>query len=202
MRIVFGMREVHKYCRLGKLKCIIMAPNIEQMEAEGSLDDRIRTILSAASVGGTVQSDAGACKIDVVFALSRARFGKAVEGANAALNAAAAQPGEPRKGGGKCVRISIAGVLDYSGADREYKQMLALAEEGRAEYARLGEARRDREEREREGPQTAVAAAGHAVGAEAPAPGDPRHPCGSPRLALRAEAPVFVPPSRRMGIGL
>ena len=35
-RIVAGIREVEKYARLGRLKCVFMAPDIEKVEAAGS----------------------------------------------------------------------------------------------------------------------------------------------------------------------
>lgn len=44
-RYVMGIREVTKHLKLGKLKCVILAPNCEKIQAKGGLDDAINTII-------------------------------------------------------------------------------------------------------------------------------------------------------------
>ena len=44
-RLVVGFREVLKYIRLGKIKCVIIAPDIERIQAKGGLDQQLAEIL-------------------------------------------------------------------------------------------------------------------------------------------------------------
>lgn len=44
-RYVMGIREVTKHLKLRKLKCVILAPNCEKIQAKGGLDDAINTII-------------------------------------------------------------------------------------------------------------------------------------------------------------
>lgn len=44
-RFVMGIREVTKHLKLRKLKCVILAPNCEKIQAKGGLDDAINTII-------------------------------------------------------------------------------------------------------------------------------------------------------------
>ena len=59
-------REVAKAVRLRKAATVVVAPNIEQIESEGGLDDLLSSILSQAE-------DAN---IPIVFALSRKKLGQ------------------------------------------------------------------------------------------------------------------------------
>ena len=58
--------QVSKAVKLKKAKTIIVAPNIEQIESEGGLDDLLTEIIEQAE--GT--------DIPVVFALSRKKLGQ------------------------------------------------------------------------------------------------------------------------------
>ena len=109
-RLVFGLREVTKGVQLEKAKCVIVAPNIEETDQAGGLDDVIGTILEEATNNGT----------PVVFALTRNRLGKIVGGAR--------------------VRVSALAVLDYSGAEDMFHGMIKTAAACRAEYKRREEA--------------------------------------------------------------
>ena len=60
------IREVAKAVRMCKVQSVIVAPNIEQIESEGGLDDLLASILQQAD-----QAD-----IPVVFALSRKKLGQ------------------------------------------------------------------------------------------------------------------------------
>lgn len=106
-RLLYGLREVAKSVDAQTSKVVIIAPNIEQIESDGGLDDRINLIIE----------DAREKNIPIVFALTKRRIGKA-------LNIQA---------------VSVVSVLDYNGADEEYKKTLALAAEGRVLFAKLKE---------------------------------------------------------------
>ena len=165
MRIVNGMREVGKYSKLGKLKCLIVAPNIEQMEAKGSLDDRIKSMLDAARVASSTafsSSSMNRQKTDVVFALTRQKLGKAVDAVAVAAVAAASGSSTAadvrRHHNSRPTKISVLGILDYGGAEREYKEVMRLVEEGRKEFAdRLEERARETHESNMEDTATAAA---------------------------------------------
>ena len=85
-------------------KAVVIAPNIEQIESEGGLDDRINAIIK----------DAKENEIPIVFALTKKRIGRAL----------------------RMKEISVVSVLDYSGADEEFKSTLKHAAEGRELYAK------------------------------------------------------------------
>ncbi|KAG1671578.1 Selenocysteine insertion sequence-binding protein 2 [Nymphon striatum] len=64
-RIVLGLKEVTKHVKNGKVKCVIVAPNLERSQAKGGLDDALRNLLLAS------------CETNVplVFALNKRRLG-------------------------------------------------------------------------------------------------------------------------------
>ncbi|CAN7988280.1 unnamed protein product [Ixodes hexagonus] len=47
-RLVCGLKEVKKYLMLKKLKCVVFAPDIEEVKAEGGLDASLQTLLQFA----------------------------------------------------------------------------------------------------------------------------------------------------------
>ncbi|XP_064394353.1 selenocysteine insertion sequence-binding protein 2-like [Halichondria panicea] len=63
-RYVCGMREVLKHVKSRRVKCLIVAPNMERIHSEGGIDDVIAQILSLAEE----QS------LPTIFALSRRRL--------------------------------------------------------------------------------------------------------------------------------
>lgn len=65
-RLVYGLREVTKHLRLCKLKCIIIAPNIEKISSEGGLSDALQIIIKLAQ-----EQD-----LPYIFALQRRLLGK------------------------------------------------------------------------------------------------------------------------------
>ena len=67
-RLVFGLREVHKYVTLQRAKALVIAPNIEETEQEGGLDDVLGKIIEEAKANGT----------PLIFALTRGRLGQIV----------------------------------------------------------------------------------------------------------------------------
>jgi selenocysteine insertion sequence-binding protein 2 len=63
---VCGLREVRKAIKSGKARAVLLAPNIEQIEAEGGLNDSVDDIIASC----------GAAAVPVVFALSRKKMGE------------------------------------------------------------------------------------------------------------------------------
>jgi len=103
-RLLYGLREVAKSVDAKTSKAVVIAPNIEQIESEGGLDDKIKGIIK----------DAKDNEIPIVFALTKKRIGRAL----------------------RMKEISVVSVLDYSGADEEFKSTLKHAAEGRELYAK------------------------------------------------------------------
>ena len=58
------MREVLKHLKSRRVKCLIVAPNMDRIQAEGGIDDVIGQILSLAEDQG----------IPIIFAMSRRRL--------------------------------------------------------------------------------------------------------------------------------
>ena len=67
-RYVMGIREVTKHLKLNKLKCVILAPNCEKIQAKGGLDDAINFIIQSS-----IEQN-----VPFLFALGRKSLGKAV----------------------------------------------------------------------------------------------------------------------------
>lgn len=65
-RIVVGLREVTKHLKLKKLKCLVLAPNLEKIKSDGGLDAAVNTIITLAEE----QS------VPFVFALGRKALGR------------------------------------------------------------------------------------------------------------------------------
>ncbi|GIL43338.1 hypothetical protein Vafri_1109, partial [Volvox africanus] len=63
---VLGLREVHKAVRTRRAKVVVIAPNIEEVAAEGGLDTTLQAILDMCAEQETV----------AVFALSRKQLGR------------------------------------------------------------------------------------------------------------------------------
>lgn len=106
-RFVIGLKEVSRRTKQSKVECLIIAPDIEEDANSGGLDDRMRELLASAYQKRT----------PVIFALSRARLGKAL---------------------GKSLHISVLGVLDSTGAQSLLQESLQRASECRQAWlARL-----------------------------------------------------------------
>ncbi|NWY02592.1 SEBP2 protein, partial [Nothoprocta ornata] len=67
-RLVMGLREVLKYLRLKKLKCVIISPNCEKIQSKGGLDETLHNIIDCACEQN----------IPFVFALNRKALGRCV----------------------------------------------------------------------------------------------------------------------------
>nr|XP_057926229.1 selenocysteine insertion sequence-binding protein 2-like isoform X2 [Doryrhamphus excisus] len=67
-RLVMGLREVLKHLKLRKVKCVIISPNCERVQAKGGLDEALHTIID------TCRDQ----EVPFVFALSRKALGRCV----------------------------------------------------------------------------------------------------------------------------
>ncbi len=65
-RYVMGIREVTKHLRLRRLRCVILAPDCEKIQAKGGLDDAINAIIQHAMEQA----------VPFLFALGRKSLGK------------------------------------------------------------------------------------------------------------------------------
>lgn len=86
-RLFCGIREVLKKIKLRKLRCVIVAPNIEQIVAPGRVADGIckcsahcfAYVGGLDSLIGQILTAARENDVDIVFALSRNRMGRAMK---------------------------------------------------------------------------------------------------------------------------
>ncbi|XP_077569051.1 selenocysteine insertion sequence-binding protein 2-like isoform X2 [Stigmatopora nigra] len=67
-RLVMGLREVTKHMKLCNLKCVIISPNCEKIQAKGGLDEALYNVISMAREQ----------EIPFVFALGRKALGRCV----------------------------------------------------------------------------------------------------------------------------
>lgn len=63
-----GLRQVLKGVKTGRVRYIVMAPNIEKIESKDGLDDMIQSIIKIASEKS----------VPIVYALSKRKIGKAL----------------------------------------------------------------------------------------------------------------------------
>lgn len=93
-RIVVGLKEVARCVRQGKVKCVVVAPDIEELAQSGAgVDERVREIVCSCYNQDT----------PVVFALSRTRIGRAL---------------------GKSLRMSALAIVDVAGVKDLYEDIL------------------------------------------------------------------------------
>ncbi|XP_026086210.1 selenocysteine insertion sequence-binding protein 2-like [Carassius auratus] len=67
-RLVMGLREVTKHMKLNKIKCVIISPNCEKIQAKGGLDEALYNVIAMAREQ----------EIPFVFALGRKALGRCV----------------------------------------------------------------------------------------------------------------------------
>ncbi|XP_054472109.1 selenocysteine insertion sequence-binding protein 2-like isoform X1 [Anoplopoma fimbria] len=67
-RLVMGLREVTKHMKLNKIKCVIISPNCEKIQAKGGLDEALYNVIAMARDQ----------EIPFVFALGRKALGRCV----------------------------------------------------------------------------------------------------------------------------
>jgi len=103
-RLVVGIKEVARSVRQGKVKCVVVAPDIEELAQSGAgVDERVREIVCSCFDQDT----------PVVFALSRTRIGRAL---------------------GKSLRMSALAILDVTGVKDLYEDVLEKSYAQRVEW--------------------------------------------------------------------
>jgi ribosomal protein L7Ae-like RNA K-turn-binding protein len=167
-RFVLGLREVRRGVLARKVKCVIMTPNIEKVEAHGGLDSFITQIITECEKDREDgDEDIEIDKIPLVFALTRNKLGKAL---------------------GKPMTLSVVGLYDVNGAFEEYKEVLKLAAEGRSAW--LAETLRPKIAQPQAQPKTKQLS-------KKDAPTEDKNNLAltqAPRRQLNANAPAFVVP--------
>lgn len=93
-RLIVGLKEVARAVRQGKVKCVVVAPDIEDVSPSGAgVEGKIREIVSIC-----YQQD-----VPVIFTLSRSRIGWAL---------------------GKSLRMSALAIVDVTGTNALYESIL------------------------------------------------------------------------------
>lgn len=97
-RFVVGMREVEKHIKLEDVKCLFIVPNVEKVEGENSLDERLLKIFK----------DCGKQTIPIIFGLNKFKLGKLARKKNSA--------------------VSVLAFINVEGFEREFKDLLDFCE--------------------------------------------------------------------------
>lgn len=103
-RFVVGMREIEKHIRLDEVKCLFIVPNIEKVEGENSLDDRILKIFK----------DCEMKNIPKIFGMNKFKLGKL-----------------SRK---KHSCVSMLAFLNVEGFEREFRELIEFADKFRIKF--------------------------------------------------------------------
>ena len=106
-RIKVGLREVYRGVRSRKVKCVIVAPNIEEGFHKGGINDRVSAILEGCKAT-TDEHGEELDEVPVVFALNRRKLGYLAIG-------------KAHKG------VSVIAIYNADGAYEHLKPMIKLA---------------------------------------------------------------------------
>ncbi|KAJ1633616.1 hypothetical protein T492DRAFT_590062 [Pavlovales sp. CCMP2436] len=119
-RLVVGLREAVRSLRTGKARCVVVAHNVEQIEAEGALDDMILDILKLARLKYNPMIEKHpeiqlerADPIPVIFAHTRRTLSKTLK---------------------RAPKSSVVAVLNFDGANLEFKELVRLAQERHVQW--------------------------------------------------------------------
>jgi ribosomal protein L7Ae-like RNA K-turn-binding protein len=103
-RFVVGMREIEKFIRLEEVKLLFIVPNIEKIEGENSLDERLIKIFKECDLK----------KIPKFFGLNKFKLGKLA-----------------RK---KHSSVSLIAFINVEGFEREFRDLIEFAEGFRQKF--------------------------------------------------------------------
>jgi len=104
-RYAVGLREALKFVKVHKVSSLLLAPDLEAVEARGGLDDTVGALIKESSKEGQ--------EVPVIFGMNRRKLGRACL----------------RK-----VPVSCVAIMNPQGSDETYKSMLNLASELRQQY--------------------------------------------------------------------
>ncbi|XP_016332606.1 selenocysteine insertion sequence-binding protein 2-like [Sinocyclocheilus anshuiensis] len=123
-RLVMGLREVTKHMKLHKIKCVIISPNCEKIQAKGGLDEALYNVIAMAREQ----------EIPFVFALGRKALGRCV---NKLVPVSVCQMHDYRC---VCLCVCVQALFNKlvsltEEARRAYKDMVSALEQEQAEEA-------------------------------------------------------------------
>merc|ERR1712181_39149 len=104
-RYAVGLREALQFVKVHTVSSLLLAPDLEAVEARGGLDDTVGALIKEAAKQGQ--------EVPVIFGMNRRKLGRACL----------------RK-----VPVSCVAVMNPQGSDETYKSMLNLASELRQQY--------------------------------------------------------------------
>jgi len=104
-RYAVGLREALKFMKVHKVSSLLLAPDLEAVEARGGLDDTVGALIKESSKQGQ--------EVPVIFGMNRRKLGRACL----------------RK-----VPVSCVAIMNPQGSDETYKSLLNLATELRQQY--------------------------------------------------------------------
>ena len=104
-RYAVGLREALKFVKVHKVCSLLIAPDLEAVEARGGLDDTVGALIRESSKQGQ--------EVPVIFGMNRRKLGRACL----------------RK-----VPVSCVAIMNPQGSDETYKSLLNLASELRQQY--------------------------------------------------------------------
>jgi ribosomal protein L7Ae-like RNA K-turn-binding protein len=101
-RYVVGLREATKYMKVSKVDCLIVAPDIENIQSKGGLNDMIGNLIKMAENTGEYGEKK---RIPVFYVMNRYNLGKAIL---------------------RNCPIACVAVLNYQGSDDSFKAMVEM----------------------------------------------------------------------------
>ena len=104
-RYAVGLREALKFVKVHKVSSLLLAPDLEAVEAPGGLDDTVGALIRESSKQGQ--------EVPIIFGMNRRKLGRVC------LR--------------KCP-VSCVAIMNPQGSDETYKSMLSLASELRQQY--------------------------------------------------------------------
>ncbi|XP_055010462.1 selenocysteine insertion sequence-binding protein 2-like isoform X2 [Boleophthalmus pectinirostris] len=117
-RVVMGLREVTKHMKLQKIKCVIISPNCEKIQAKGGLDEALCNVIAMAREQ----------EIPFVFALGRKALGRCVN-----KLVAVSVVGIFNYSGAEALFNQLVALTEE--ARKAYKDMVSALEQEKAEEA-------------------------------------------------------------------
>ncbi|XP_072321071.1 selenocysteine insertion sequence-binding protein 2-like isoform X2 [Eucyclogobius newberryi] len=117
-RVVMGLREVTKHMKLQKIKCVIISPNCEKIQAKGGLDEALYNVIAMAREQ----------EIPFVFALGRKALGRCVN-----KLVAVSVVGIFNYSGAEALFNQLVALTEE--ARKAYKDMVSALEQEKAEEA-------------------------------------------------------------------
>lgn len=117
-RVVMGLREVTKHMKLQKIKCVIISPNCEKIQAKGGLDEALYNVIAMARDQ----------EIPFVFALGRKALGRCVN-----KLVAVSVVGIFNYSGAEALFNQLVALTEE--ARKAYKDMVSALEQEKAEEA-------------------------------------------------------------------